>query len=410
MAQFCAKKNDKGVNEWMRPGLDDSDWKSMTVPGLWESGPVGQYDGIIWFRKTVHIPESWAGENLSLHLGPVDDLDSTYVNGQLIGSQEVHNAPRDYTIPANLTESCELKIAVRVVDWMGGGGFWGEDKDMRIKSSSGDSILLSGEWLFKEGIKGSDVPLRPSQSSPTMLFNGMINPIVNYVMRGVIWYQGEANASRAYQYRSLFPTMIEDWRKHWNRGDFPFYFVQLANFMDIKSEPSESAWAELREAQLMTLALPNTGMACIIDIGEADDIHPRNKQDVGKRLALIARNQIYGEDVPFSGPIYKSKKVEGNKIRLNFDHVYDGLSAKSENLKGFAIAGEDKKFVWAEAVVEGESVLVWSDDIKNPVAVRYAWADNPVCNLVNSEGLPASPFRTDNWPGVTKPKSVHNNL
>ena len=237
---------------------------------------------------------------------------------------------------------------------------------------------------------------------PAGLYNGMIKPIVPYAIRGVIWYQGESNAGRAYQYRKLFRTMIRDWRQTWGQGDFPFLFVQLANFRQRKAEPGESDWAELREAQLMALQEPNTAMAVIIDIGEANDIHPRNKQDVGKRLALAALALAYGKDVVYSGPLYSGYKVEGNKIRLFFKHVDGGLVAKGGKLKGFAIAGPDRKFVWAEARIDGDTVVVWSDRVPNPVAVRYGWADNPECTLYNKAGLPASPFRTDDWPGITE--------
>jgi len=233
----------------------------------------------------------------------------------------------------------------------------------------------------------------------------MIAPLIPYGIRGVIWYQGESNASRAYQYRTLFPAMIRDWRRNWGQGEFPFLFVQLANFMQTSPQPSESAWAELREAQLMTLSLPNTGMAVIIDIGEAADIHPKNKQDVGKRLALWALAKTYGKDIVYSGPLYKSMEIKGGKVVLHFDHVGTGLVAKGgEPLKGFAIAGKDRKFVWADARIVGDTVVVSSPEVPEPVAVRYAWADNPVCNLYNEQGLPASPFRTDDWPGVTAPK------
>lgn len=258
--------------------------------------------------------------------------------------------------------------------------------------------------------EGAQVPGRPrpptgpdSPWRPASLFNGMIAPLIPYAIKGAIWYQGESNAGRAYQYRKLFPAMIRSWRKAWGQGRFPFLFVQLANFRAVKEEPADSDWAELREAQLRTLFLPRTAMAVIIDIGEADDIHPRNKLDVGKRLALAALGKAYGEDVVYSGPIYESMTIEGSKIRLDFAHVGGGLVAKGgEPLKGFAIAGHDGKFVWADAKIEGDTVVVWSDHVPRPVAVRYAWADNPVCNLYNAEGLPASPFRTDKWPGVTK--------
>jgi sialate O-acetylesterase len=237
---------------------------------------------------------------------------------------------------------------------------------------------------------------------PGWCYNAMIAPVVPYAIKGAIWYQGESNANRAYQYRSLFPALIKDWRRVWRQGDFPFLFVQLANFRKVMDKPKQSNWAELREAQLMTLALPKTAMAVAIDIGEADDIHPANKQEVGRRLALGAMEVAYDKDLVHSGPLYDSMVVEGEKIRLRFKHTGSGLVANGgEPLKGFAIAGEDKKFVWADARIEGDEVEVSSRDVRNPVAVRYAWADNPVCNLYNKEGLPASPFRTDDWPGVT---------
>jgi sialate O-acetylesterase len=257
-----------------------------------------------------------------------------------------------------------------------------------------------------EGKKPGRAPRSPfgpgNPHSPSGLYNAMIAPLIPYAIQGAIWYQGESNASRAYQYRDLFPAMIRSWRQNWGRGDLPFLFVQLANFLEIKPEPADSAWAELREAQAMTLGLPNTGMAVIIDIGEANDIHPRNKQDVGKRLALWALAKSYGQNVVYSGPLYKSMRRDGNKIALEFDHVGGRLVAQHDDpLTGFAIAGADRRFVWADARIEGQTVVVSSEQVREPVAVRYAWADNPVCNLYNEAGLPASPFRTDDWKGVT---------
>ncbi|HPC95433.1 MAG TPA: sialate O-acetylesterase [Sedimentisphaerales bacterium] len=249
-------------------------------------------------------------------------------------------------------------------------------------------------------------PLGPGHPhAPSGLYNAMIAPLIPYAIRGAIWYQGESNAGRAYQYRSLFPAMIRSWWQAWGRGDFPFLFVQLANYMKVTEEPCESEWAELREAQLMTLSLPNTGMAVIIDIGEADDIHPKNKQDVGERLALWALARTYMKDVVYSGPLYSFMNTRGSEVVLHFQHVDGGLVAKGgEPLKGFAIAGEDRRFVWADARIEGETVVVHSDKVPEPVAVRYAWANNPICNLYNKAGLPASPFRTDGWPGLTVDK------
>ena len=237
---------------------------------------------------------------------------------------------------------------------------------------------------------------------PGNLYNGMIAPLVPFAIRGAIWYQGESNAGRAYQYRSIFPGMIEDWRESWGQGDFPFFWVQLANFHTRLDEPAGSAWAELREAQSMTLKLANTGQAVIIDIGEAKNIHPKNKQDVGKRLALSARKVAYNENIVHSGPVLTSRKIEGSTVRLTFDCVGGGLIAKGGgDLKGFALAGADKKFIWAKAVIDGNSVVLSCPKVAKPVAARYAWADNPECNLYNKEGLPASPFRTDTWPGLT---------
>ncbi len=252
-------------------------------------------------------------------------------------------------------------------------------------------------------------PKPNNPNAPTVLYNGMIAPLLPYGIKGAIWYQGESNAGRAYQYRTLLPTMIEDWRARWHEGNFPFYIVQLANFQQAATQPGDNDWAELREAQSLTAShLPNAGLAVTIDIGDAGDIHPKDKQDVGKRLALAALAQTYGEKIEYSGPQYKAMKVEGDKIRLTFTHTGGGLTAHAAGqpdtpspLQGFAIAGEDHKFVWAEATINGSAIVVSSPTVPHPVAVRYAWAINPVCNLYNRAGLPASPFRTDEWPGIT---------
>lgn len=247
---------------------------------------------------------------------------------------------------------------------------------------------------------------------PTVLFNAMINPVIPYGIKGAIWYQGEANQLRGYEYRDLFPALISDWRSRWGQGDFPFIYQQLVNFKEVSKVPQEAYWAELREAQLMSLSkLPNTAMAVGIDLGLANNIHPPNKKDIGGRLALAAMKIAYKEtDLVASGPIYQSMRVDNDKIILSFSSTGQGLALKGDlPLKYFSIAGEDKKFVWANAVIQGNQVIVSSEQIPDPVAVRYAWADNPEgCNLINSAGLPASPFRTDKWPGLSA-KTVYVN-
>ncbi len=396
----------KDQKQWQNPELDVSEWPEMQVPGLWEQKDIGGFDGIVWFRKEIMVPRSWIGHHLTLYLGEIDDYDKTWFNGVLVGHMDRYNAFRTYTVPDSIVKEGKNVIAVQVTDTGGGGGLYGDPDTLKLEKSPTFYITLAGEWKYKIGPDFKELPLRPqsptSPNRPMVLYNAMINPLIPYAVRGAIWYQGESNASRAHQYQTLFPAMIRDWRNQWRQGDFPFLFVQLANFRDVVDKPVEDDWAELREAQTMALDLPNTGMAVTIDIGEADDIHPRNKQDVGKRLALNARALVYGEEITWSGPLYKSMHIDSNKVRLTFDHIDGGLTTpEGEPLKGFAIAGQDSNFVWAEAVIDEESVVVWNPEVENPIAVRYGWAANPVCNLYNKSGLPASPFRTDDWPGIT---------
>jgi sialate O-acetylesterase len=278
------------------------------------------------------------------------------------------------------------------------------DPPLELRHENGSRLVgLEGEWRYSNAVEPPMPEYVRYSHTPSFLYNGMIAPIAGYTLKGAIWYQGESNAGEAYAYRTLFPAMILDWRVRWREGSWPFLFVQLANWRQRKPQPTASDWAELREAQLMALALPDTGMAVTIDIGEADDIHPRNKQDVGRRLALAARKIAYGEDLVHSGPIYRSMELRGSEVVLSFDHVGTGLAARDgETLTGFAVAGKDRQFAWAEARIEGDHVVVSSDLVAAPVAVRYGWADNPDANLFNREGLPASPFRTDHWPGLTE--------
>jgi sialate O-acetylesterase len=400
-ASFQAKlaawweENDPGNGAWAAPNHDASAWKVMEVPGLWHDGILPGFDGIVWFRKIVTLPNGWSDKVLELSLGAIDDADITFVNGQEIGSMSGWNQERRYSVAAKHWQPGDNLIAVRVLDNSGGGGFHGEPKGLSLRpvnEKNSNPVSLAGVWEYQESKPLDRMSPQPTRigNNPnvaTVLNNGMIAPLLPYNIKGAIWYQGESNAGRPTQYRTLLPTMIEDWRRQFQVGDFPFHIVQLANFMARDDEPQESNWAALREAQALTAQHdPNTGIAVTIDIGEADDIHPRNKQDVGKRLAMAQFGQ--------SGPVYREMKVEGNAVRILFDHVRSGLISKGA-LKGFAISGADKQFAWADAKIDGHDVIVSASQIKEPVAVRYGWGNNPVCTLYNKLELPAIPFRTD---------------
>ena len=404
-------KNGKAL--WVAPNFNDSDWKTMKIPSLFSQNGLEKFDGIVWFRRTIDIPSSMAGKNLTLQLGPVDDMDVTYFNGERIGEMSGWERDRIYQIPSRLVKAGKNVIAVRVLDPQGDGGIYGKREVIRLvaEGEKGEKnvtqeLVLTGEWHYKVSTDMGNLPAEPvnpnnNPNLPTVLYNAMINPLIPYTIKGAIWYQGEANANRAYQYRELLPLMINDWRNRWGYR-FPFYIVQLANFMARHDHPAESAWAELREAQAMTTNLDNTGISCTIDIGMEKDIHPSNKQDVGHRLALIARAKTYGQNVEYSGPLYQSYEMSGSSIRINFSHTTGGLKTNDgQPVTGFAIAGPDHVWHWATAKIDGNSVIVSSDKVKFPVAVRYAWADNPACNLYNGANLPAFPFRTDSWNGVT---------
>jgi sialate O-acetylesterase len=381
---------------WYDPSVSTSDWSVMKVPGYWTNTSLGPVNGVVWFRKEVDVPLSMVGQPALLILGRIVDADSVFVNGVFVGTTSYQYPPRRYDIPSNVLKEGRNNIVVRVISNIGKGGFV-LDKQYEIVCA-GQAIDLKGSWQYRLG-----ATMEPLASQtfirwkPVGLHNAMLAPLLNYSIKGVVWYQGESNAARPLEYRTLFPALIRDWRTKWNQGDFPFLFVQLPNFMESKDQPSESNWALLREAQLRTLSVPQTAMAVAIDIGEWNDIHPLNKKDVGKRLALAAQRVAYGDNtIVSSGPIYQSMTVEGSKIVLSFTNIGSGLSAKGGELTQFVVAGPDKKFVWAQAKIENNHVVVWSEKVPNPVAVRYAWADNPEgANLYNAEGLPASPFRTD---------------
>ena len=377
----------------------DEDWSEIILPN---DMPIYQ---ITWFRKSFKIEKTKNDTKWILNLGRISRDPIIYLNGTEIGrTPGAKNTA--INVPDKLIRKGNNTLTIRVVNsWNNEIYFMGPAEDMNLVDKvNAIRIPLDGNWKYNNQLE-EIFPDKVVYYShyPSVLFNGMINPIIPYSMKGAIWYQGESNAGRAFQYQTLFPKMIEDWRVRWKSGYFPFLFVQLANFEFGTDEPIESDWAELREAQLMTLDYPNTGMAVIIDLGEADDIHPRNKQDVGKRLYLVAKKVAYDEDLVYSGPIYKEMRISGNKIIIKFNHIGSGLTTPDDKeLTGFAIAGSDKKFYWAKAEMINDEVVVYADEVDDPVAVRYGWDINPSCSLYNKEGLPASPFRTDSWRGITE--------
>ena len=403
--------------------FDDSSWQVAVLPETWET-QIGEIDGAVWLRKTIVIPDEWTGQELLLETGPIDDFDITWFNGTEVGRYtrlDGYQVPRSYRIPAGLVQSGRAVIAIRVFDVRGGGGVVGEKNQLKLSCPGrAEPLMLAGPWKIQveyeltpaDRTKIQNGPQKPrspdSPHRPASLANGMLGPIVPFAIRGAIWYQGEANAGRHEQYRTLLPVMICDWWSWWGQGSFPFGIVQLANFMPVKAEPSDDDWAYLRDAQFETAKnMPEAGLAVAIDLGERDDIHPRNKQDVGARLARWALADVYGMEITASGPIYQSSTIEGNHILCTFDHVANGLEVREGGaLNEFIIVGKEGVWKWAQAQIVGKNqIKVWSDEVKEPVAVRYAWASNPASpNLVNSEDLSASPFRTDSWTqGVINP-------
>ncbi len=396
MQQADAKVNAAGY----KPAFNTSQWKTMNVPGLWESvdTTMKSFDGYVWFTKKINIPARYAGKPLTLHFGNIDDSDITWFNGEKIGTTDVYNTPRAYEVPGKAVKSGENMITIRVLDTGGGGGIYGPAEEMYIAQGGKKLPLkLTGSWQYDEKQEPALPNVSAFPNEPAVLFNAMINPLIPYTLKGAIWYQGESNASRARQYQTLFPLMIEDWRNQFGQGKFPFLFVQLANFKSNGARPDE--WAELREAQMMALDLDNTGMAVTIDIGNPNDIHPRNKQDVGDRLARAAMKVAYGKKDTYTSPLYDSMYVQNDTAYVMFKEAGGGMMKMAdEELRGFTIAGSDRKFVEAQAKITGkDKVAVYSPKIKNPQAVRYGWANNPDVNLYSQDGLPASPFRTDTW-------------
>jgi len=396
------------------PEFDDTGWPVMNLPVQFET-VTGDFDGAVWFRKNVEIPRGMTGKDLILSLGPIDDMDRTYFNGRLVGSHEdsgLWQSERNYDIPKDLVIEGTNIIAVRVLDNQGGGGIWGKPGSMKIsvKESRTGQLNLDGEWKFqpvaeltgnkfyiydfaKNEYSAIKRPKTVGASTPTTLFNGMINPLTWYPVKGAIWYQGEANVGREEQYSKIFPLMIQNWRDAWGIADFPFYFVQIAPYVYGGADSTESAY--LREAQEAALRLPKTGMVVTLDIATVNNIHPPFKKEVGDRLANLALAKDYGREVKIHGPMYKAMAVDGKTIKIEFDFIEDGLKAKKDRLTEFEIAGKDGKYFKADAKIVKSEVWVTSPKVTEPLSVRYCWRNGATASLFNSEGLPALQFRSN---------------
>ena len=394
-------QNDAGTKAgWQNANYDDAAWKTIEVPGAWESKGYADFDGVMWLRCELNVPAAWAGRDVRLKLGAIDDSDTTYWNGTVVGATDGYNKARDYLVPGAQVKAGRTVIAIRVLDTGGGGGLTGPELSM-VLADTNENIFLDGTWKINPGATLKELPAFPTdfnQNSATALYNGMISPLLPGQIKGAIWYQGESNAGRAKQYQTLLPTLINDWRARFGAATgapMPFYIVQLANYQAPTDNPNDGGWAELREAQSMTAKnVADVGLAVISDIGEEKDIHPRNKQDVGLRLALQALKNTYGQNVQAAGPTLRAATPDASKMVLTFDNA-DGLMLKGDANHVFAVAGADKKFSWATPTINGNAITLNSADVAAPLYARFGFSDNPRANLYNSAGLPASPFRTD---------------
>jgi sialate O-acetylesterase len=395
-----------GVEEkWYLPETDFSDWTPIKFPNYWEDAHVelDNFDGAVWFMTSFDLPSDFSGNSFHIFLDYVKDYNIAWVNGHKIGETYGNKSWSDYYAPAACLKPKGNILVVRVFNVEGKGGFnyhplW-------------ESDILAGHWVCKADYaidhntfpKPKIVNVNPF-SYPTVIYNAMIHPLRNYALTGFIWYQGESNAGRGYEYRTIFPALIQGWRHTFNQGDLPFYFVQLANFETPPEQPVASDWAELRESQMCALKLPATGMAVAIDIGEANDIHPKNKQEVGRRLALQALSKAYGKTIEAEAPCITNVVFKDNKALIAVQSPSPlQKSAGTKLVNGFALAGIDSVFYWADQVeLEGDKIIVGSSKVVSPVAVRYAWAKNPgLLHLYSVKGLPLLPFRSDDWPGIT---------
>lgn len=374
-----------------------SDWKSIYIPGYWEDQGIKDLDGIVRYRREIVLPASAAGKPARLSLGRIVDADDVYINGVEVGRTGYQYPQRRYLVPAGVLKAGRNVLTVRVTNYQGKGGFV-PDKPYRLVIDS-DTVDLTGYWRYTvDVVFQTPQPAAervPPRLQPAALFNGMVAPVTSYAIKGVVWYQGESNAGQSETYRKLLPALITDWRQQWQRADLPFLLVQLPNYMDVNYLPPESSWASLREAQRQALGVPHTAMVVTIDLGEWNDVHPGNKKPIGDRLAWVARKLVYhDQQVVSSGPVFARGRFEGRSVILSFRELGSGLATRDGETPGqFTVAGADRVFRLAEARIVNNEVVVVCEFVETPVYVRYAWGDNPAkANLINREGLPASPF------------------
>jgi len=389
---------DVGLQEsetpWYSPDLDDGDWDGLTVPQLWKGTELEGLCGSVWLRKQFQLDQGAAGRGALLRLGAIADADFTYLNGVQVGKTGYRYPPRNYEVPPGVLKAGINTLAVRVIVGYGGGGFI-EGKSYALEIGS-ERIDLTGEWKYKVGCRTE--PLQRFTSvhhQPSGMYNAMIAPLKGCAFRGVLWYQGESNTGAPEEYGRLFAALVENWRRDLSGPQLPFLFVQLPNYdTTLEGDPQPGQWALLREQQLKSLELPRTAMAVTVDVGEANDLHPQNKKDIALRLHLAARRMVFGEPITAQGPFFARLERENGALRVYFTDTGGGLEARGGELRWFEVCGPDGVFHAAQAEVQGETVLVWSADVPEPVGVRYAWHDNPEgANLYSAEGLPASPFR-----------------
>lgn len=410
--QLPRQSRDEGLNAekpWYDVDFSPKDWRRINIPGYWEDKGIRDLNGVVWYRREITLPASMSGKAATLFLGRIVDADELYINGTKVGSTSYQYPQRRYDVPAHLLRAGKNSFVIRVSNYAGKGGFV-PDKPYCLFTDQ-DTIDLKGYWHYKVGevfppmastpapVNGHDPQPRSihPQNEPAALYNAMIAPFTAYSIKGVLWYQGESNTRYPEIYEAYMQALVKGWRTVFHHPELPFIYAQLPNFMEVNYLPEESNWALLRESQRKALSIPHTAMTVNIDLGEWNDIHPDNKKDVGERMALAALKLAYGEHLVYSDPMYQSHRIEGHRIVLSFAHIGSGLVSKDgEALRTFAIAGADKHFVWAQAEIVGDQVVVWSEAVPKPLYLRYAWADNPnQPNLYNKEGLPAAPFRVE---------------